>query len=158
MRHAGPLRERNVADLHGSVILPVAARDFILSAGLEFAHQALRSSPVPDDLAGNLGARSLVASMKILLVRAHCDHIAKGDLVADLAVELLDLDGLARCNPILFTATTNHRVHTASRSNCEPFIIRGYRGERQRAIRAGRVCICDQPEFLWWGGLRNLRP
>jgi hypothetical protein len=31
-----PFLEGDVADLHGSVILPVTARDFVLSAGLEF--------------------------------------------------------------------------------------------------------------------------
>src|SRR5580658_2048147 len=137
MRHAVPLRERNIADLHCGVILPVAARNFVLPAGLIFADEPLGSPPVPDDLAGNLGARSLVARMEILLVQAHRDHIAKSDLVADLAVELLDLNSLARRNPILFAATTNHRVHTASQSNSEPFIIREYRDERQRAFQQG---------------------
>src|SRR2546422_2581848 len=98
---------RNVVDLHGSIVLPVAANNLVLFGPAVFHDRQLRVTPLFDDLANDLGLRGLRAGQQLLLVGANRQDIFKGDLAANLAGQALDLDSLARCDTVLLVATAD---------------------------------------------------
>src|SRR5580700_4280117 len=108
-----PSLEKNVADLDGSVVLPMAAHDFVLTARLELHYQALRMAPLANDLPGNGGLGSVAPGQQLGLVGAYCQNMVEGDLGAHMTLDEFHLHGLARCNAILLTPATNDGVHAA---------------------------------------------
>jgi len=93
----------------------VAALNLVLAASLELQHLKLRPAQVLHDLARYLGLRGIRAAENFLVVRTDGDDVIEGHLSADLALEPLDLDRLARGYAILLSSTANYGVHAASK-------------------------------------------
>ena len=118
------LLELNAADLHGSIVLPVAAADLVLVRGLKFEDRDFRMAPLRNNLAHDFGLRGLRPCQKILFVGAHGKYVTKRDVSAHLARQAFDLHRVPRCNPVLLCSTSNDGVHRPSTCKSETFIIR----------------------------------
>src|ERR1700682_1214547 len=68
--------ERNFADLHGGIILPVPALDLVLAARLILEHDHLAMAVLRDDLAGYGRSGGILAGYQLGLIRAHREHFA----------------------------------------------------------------------------------
>ena len=107
------LGEFDLADLHGRVVLPVAALNFVLPAPLVLQDLHFGAAQVLDDLAGHFGF-GLRAAENLLFVGADGDDLIEGHLAADFAFQALDVDGFARRDAVLLSPTANYSVHAAS--------------------------------------------
>src|SRR5882762_8541432 len=115
--------ELDTADFDGRIVLAVAAADFVLAARLKFEDRDFRMPPLRDDFSDNFRFRGVRSGQKFLLVGAHCQHVFKGNLPAQLAGKRFDLHGVARRHTILFAATSNDGVHRPSMCKSEALII-----------------------------------
>src|ERR1700730_2722937 len=87
----GSWLELDATDFNRSIILPVAARDFVLAAGLKFEDRNFRMTPLRGDLANDLRFRGIGSGQKSLLVGAHGQHVFKRDLPAHFAGKSFNL-------------------------------------------------------------------
>src|ERR1700723_3772035 len=109
-----PLRNLDVADLNGSVILPVPAQNIVLPARFILQRLQFRTAALFHNLADDLNFRDIFSRDKLLLVRVHRDHIFKRDLAAQFSFERFHAYRLARLHAVLLSPTANHGVHAAS--------------------------------------------
>src|SRR5579862_4693400 len=96
--------ESDIADLDGSVILPVAARDLVLAASLEFQNANAGSAILFDNFSGYLDLGGVFALQSLGIVCANHEHVGEGHLAADLAFHPFHPDRLAGGHSILFSA------------------------------------------------------
>src|ERR1700730_6338733 len=106
--------ERNFADLHGGIILPVPALDLVLAARLILEYDHLAMAVLRDDLAGYGGSGGILAGYQLGLISAHREHFAEGDLASHIPREPLDLHGFSWRYAVLLPSATNYGVHQPS--------------------------------------------
>src|SRR5271156_1237030 len=131
------LRKLNV-HFHGRQTLPVASLNLVLPARLVLERFELGAAQMLHDLAGHFGFRR-GGAQNLFVVGADGDDVVKRHLAADLALETLDLDRLARRDPILLSPRANNGVHAASQPYRQTPIVSGASGLRQRRVRGPEV-------------------
>src|ERR1700683_4131347 len=114
MCHEYPLRNLDVANLNGGVILPVAALNVVLPARFILQHPQSRAAALLYDFADYLHFRDVGGGNELLFIRAYGQHVFERYLAAQLSFERLHADGLARLDAILLSPTANYGVHAAS--------------------------------------------
>src|SRR5258708_6728669 len=77
--------ELDVSDLDGRVVLPVTARDFVLTALLELEHGQFLGAALRDDLAADAGLSRVLAQQDLFVVRVDSQHGTKTDLLPHFA-------------------------------------------------------------------------
>src|SRR5581483_1636046 len=103
-------------DLHGGERLAVAGLAAVALAAAILVDEQLGPAAVGDHLRGDLGAfQRRLADLHVLTVGDQ-EHLAERDRAAGVdrlavVLELLDVDRLARLDPVLLAACRNHRVH-----------------------------------------------
>src|SRR5712691_813529 len=115
--------EFDVADLHGRVVLPVAAGNLVLLGLAVLENGQLRPASLTDDFAGDRGLRGACAGDELLFAGMHRENVVEGHLRADLAGQPLYPHRVARRDPVLFVSTANDGVHCASESSVKLLII-----------------------------------
>src|SRR6185312_8155157 len=113
----------DIADFDRCVILAMATQDLILPRLFEFHNLELWSADVRDNLSGYFGLSDSRARNNLLFVGADRENLVKSDVAADLSIQALDADCLARHGAILLPPTTNYGVHAASQQSCETSIV-----------------------------------
>src|SRR6267378_903673 len=78
---AGKKLELDVSDLDGRVVLPVAARNLVLTALLELEHGQFLGAALRDDLAADACLARVVAQQYPLVVRVDSQYRTKIDLL-----------------------------------------------------------------------------
>src|SRR5713101_5531362 len=124
----------DVADLHGGVVLPVAANDLVLLGPPIFHDRQLGVARLRDDFAGYLGLGGVSAGDELLLVVVYGQHVGKSHLGAHLAGQALNLDGFAWGDAVLLAPAADDGVHEASRCNPETTIIRAVKRSRGSCV------------------------
>src|SRR5882724_4266284 len=102
------------ADLHGGVVLAMAALDLVLVGFLELEDRELLGAALLNDLAGDGGLGGVVAGENALVVGMDGQDGTKLDLLANVALDALDADSVARRDTVLLTSGLNHGVHRSS--------------------------------------------
>src|SRR5713101_10198244 len=115
--------EFDVADLHGRVVLPVAAGNLVLLGPAVLENGQLRPASLTDDFAGDRGFRGPCAGDELLFAGVHRENVVERDLRADLARQPLHPHRVARRDAVLFVSTANDGVHCASETSVKLPII-----------------------------------
>src|SRR5713101_6119980 len=108
--------ELNIADFDGRVILPVAARNFVLIALLELEHGELLAASLRHDLAAHGSFAGIGAHYHLLFVRVDGQDGAKVHFFPYLAIDPLNADGVAGRDAVLLSPGLNNGVHRSSKS------------------------------------------
>src|ERR1700730_7926291 len=107
-------------DLHRSVVLTMAAANFILIRLLELQDDHFLGAVLLDDLARH-GRLAGVRSMQNLVFPVvYRQNRAKGNLFTDLALYPLDANGVAGRDAILLSAGLDDCVHRSSEAKDKP--------------------------------------
>src|SRR4029077_1307300 len=113
---AGKKLELDVSHLHGRVVLPVTARNLVLTALLELEHGQFLGAALRDDLATDTGFPRVLAQQNFLVVRVDSQDGTKIDLFPYFAINPLDADGVAGRDAILLPPGFDNGVHQSSKS------------------------------------------
>src|ERR1700687_2703918 len=108
--------ELDVSDLNGRVILPVTARNLVLTALLELEHSQFLCAALRDNFAADAGLASILAQQNLLVVRVDRQDGTKIDLFPYFAINPLDADGVAGRDAILLSPGLDNSVHQSSKS------------------------------------------
>src|SRR5467141_3547150 len=131
--------ELDVSDLDGRVVLPVTARNLVLTALLELEHGQFLGAALRDDLAADAGFAGVSAQQDLLVVRVDSQDGTKIDLFPYFAINPLDADSVAGRDAILLPPGLDNGVHRSSKSKRQTLIIGVSDAGRQRRKK--------EPEF-----------
>src|SRR5439155_4769154 len=106
----------DIADLHGRIILPMAARNLVLIALFELEHGELLATALRDDFPAHGSFAGIGAQYHLLVVRVDGQDGAKIHFFPYFAIDPLDADGVAGRDAILLSLGLNNGVHRSSKS------------------------------------------
>src|SRR6266481_2330405 len=89
---AGKKLKLDVSDLDGRVVLPVTARNLVLTALLELEHGQFLGAALRDDFAADAGFAGVLAQQNLFVLRVDSQDGAKIDLLPYFAINPLDAD------------------------------------------------------------------
>src|SRR5712664_4028164 len=113
---AGKKLKLDVSDLDGRVVLPMTARNLVLTALLELEHGQFLGAALRDDLATDADLSGVITQQNLFVVRVDSQDGTKIDLFPYFAINTFDADGVAGRDAILLSPGLNNGVHQSSKS------------------------------------------
>src|SRR5438477_7673177 len=110
----------DVADLHGRIVLAMAALNLILVCFLELKDGQFLCAALFNNFAGDAGLGGIVASENLLVIGMHAQHGAELDLFAHYARYAFHTNGVAGSDTVLLSPGLDYGVHHSSRPKDKP--------------------------------------